>query len=109
MVKVRLNSTGAASRLAALLLAQILPVFSLVAPCHPGASPPSVRRRTFTTDCWPRRRRASLFFLRRWFEPADGGVRELAGPQLQPPVRDRLLEDLEPLVRHRHEKQAQEE
>src|ERR1700688_46771 len=71
VVKVRLHSAGAASRLAALLLAHILPVFSLVAPCHPGASPPSVPRRTFTTDCWPRRRRASLFFLRRWFEAAD--------------------------------------
>jgi hypothetical protein len=34
-----------------LLLVQILPVFSLVAPCHPGASPPSVRRWTFTTGC----------------------------------------------------------
>ena len=50
-VKVRLHSAGAASRLAALLLAQILPVFSLVAPCHPGASPPSVLRQTFTTGC----------------------------------------------------------
>src|ERR1700722_6666878 len=46
-----LPGTCAVSRLAALLLAQILPVFSLVAPCHPGASPPSVQRRTFTTDC----------------------------------------------------------
>jgi hypothetical protein len=34
-----------------LLLVQILPVFSLVAPCQPGASPPSVRRWTFTTGC----------------------------------------------------------
>jgi hypothetical protein len=34
MVK-HLHSVGAASRLAALLLVQILPVFSLVAPCHP--------------------------------------------------------------------------
>src|SRR5580698_1049726 len=50
-MKVRLHSAGAASRLAALRLAQILPVFSLVAPCHPGASPASVRRRTFTTGC----------------------------------------------------------
>src|SRR5467141_2304144 len=33
--------------LAALLLAQILPVFSVVAPCHRGASPVSVRRQTF--------------------------------------------------------------
>ena len=51
VVQVQLHSAGAASRLAALLLAQILPVFSLVAPCHPGASPASVRRRTFTTGC----------------------------------------------------------
>ena len=29
---------GGASRLAALLLPQILPVFSVVAPCHPGAA-----------------------------------------------------------------------
>src|SRR5712671_3432062 len=48
-MKLQLHSAGAASRLAALLLVQILPVFSLVAPCHPGASPPSVRRWTFTT------------------------------------------------------------
>ncbi|PYR25685.1 MAG: hypothetical protein DMF98_11390, partial [Acidobacteria bacterium] len=51
MVKLQLHSAGAASRLAALLLVQILPVFSLVAPCQPGASPPSVRRWTFTTGC----------------------------------------------------------
>src|SRR5712691_10457678 len=37
--------------LAALLLAQILPVFSVVAPCHRGASPVSVRRQTFATGC----------------------------------------------------------
>ena len=56
VVKVRLHSAGAASRLAALLLAQILPVFSVVAPCRgrtrhlsPGAS---VQRRTFTTGCY---------------------------------------------------------
>src|SRR5438128_7941502 len=29
---------GGASRLATLLLSQILPVFSVVAPCHPGAA-----------------------------------------------------------------------
>src|SRR5580704_6252853 len=52
VVKVQLHSAGAASRLAALLLVQILPVFSLVAPGHPGASPASVQRRTFTTDCY---------------------------------------------------------
>ena len=51
MVKVPLHSTGAASRLTALLLPQIHSVFSVVAPCHPGASPVSVLRGTFTTDC----------------------------------------------------------
>ena len=50
-VKVPLHSTGAASRLAALLLGQILPVFFLVASCQSGASPVSVQRRTFTADC----------------------------------------------------------
>jgi hypothetical protein len=34
-----------------LLLARILPVFSVVAPCRRGASPVSVRRQTFTTGC----------------------------------------------------------
>src|SRR5438093_5934594 len=60
--KVWLHSTGDASPLhpnaaaalgtplAALLLAQMLPVFSVVAPCHRG-SPVSVRRQTFTTAC----------------------------------------------------------
>ncbi len=38
VVKVPLHSTGAASRLTALLLGRILPVFSLVAPCQPGAA-----------------------------------------------------------------------
>ena len=51
VVKVWLHSTGDASSLAALLLAQILPVFSVVAPCQRGASPVSVRRQTFTTGC----------------------------------------------------------
>jgi len=36
VVKVWLHSTGDASPLAALLLAQILPVFSVVAPCRRG-------------------------------------------------------------------------
>jgi len=35
--------------MAALLLPQIFPIFSVVAPCHAGASPVSVRRGTFTT------------------------------------------------------------
>ena len=39
---------------AALLLLQILPVFSVVAPCRRGASLVSVRRPTFTTGCWLR-------------------------------------------------------
>src|SRR5947208_4845124 len=37
-------------RLAALLLAQIFPISSVVAPCQPGASAPSVRRRIYETD-----------------------------------------------------------
>jgi len=36
--KLVANLPGGASRLAALLLAQILSVFSLVAPCQPGAA-----------------------------------------------------------------------
>jgi len=51
VVKPRLHSTGEASSGAALLLAQILPVFSVVAPSPRGASPVSVRRRGFTTGC----------------------------------------------------------
>src|SRR5437762_7635334 len=58
VVRLQLHSAGAASRLAGLLLVQILPVFSLVAPCHPGASPPSVRRWSFTTGC--KRQNASM-------------------------------------------------
>src|SRR5258706_10552790 len=44
---------GGASRLAALLLPQILPVFSVVAPCHPGAAlrnPVLLQRRQATSD-----------------------------------------------------------
>jgi hypothetical protein len=40
-----------AGRPAALLLTQILPVFSVVAPGRRGASPVSVRRQTCTTGC----------------------------------------------------------
>ena len=44
------------SRLAALLIAQIFPIFSLFAPCHPGASPSSVLNgfltRDTSTGCW---------------------------------------------------------
>lgn len=52
VVEVGLHSRGAASRLTALLLPQIHQVFSVVAPCQPGASPRSVQRPTSTTDCW---------------------------------------------------------
>src|SRR5207249_2888243 len=41
------HSAGDASRLAALLVGQILPVFSLLAPCDAGASPPSVPHRIY--------------------------------------------------------------
>jgi hypothetical protein len=44
---MRRHSAGDASRLAALLLPHILPIFSVVAPCQPGASPPSVLRRIY--------------------------------------------------------------
>src|SRR5688572_3211248 len=53
VVNVGLHSPRAASRLTALLLPQIHSVFSVVAPCHTGASHGSVRRPTFTTGCWP--------------------------------------------------------
>ena len=42
--KSPLHSSGDAPRLTALLLGQICPIFSLVAPCQAGASPLSVRR-----------------------------------------------------------------
>jgi hypothetical protein len=64
VVKVRLHSNGDASLLhpnagaalgtpglAALLLPQIFPIFSVVKPRQAGASPFSVPRRTFTTGC----------------------------------------------------------
>src|SRR5438034_799184 len=49
VVKLQLHSAGDASPLTALLLHQIWPIFSVVAPCPRGASPASVRRWTFTT------------------------------------------------------------
>src|SRR5688572_14629249 len=48
------HSAGDASRLAALLLPQIHRVFSVVAPCQPGASPPSVPRRVNEMSSTPR-------------------------------------------------------
>ncbi len=47
-MKVSLPSTVDASRLAALLLRQTFPMFSVVAPCQPGAPPGSVLHATFT-------------------------------------------------------------
>src|SRR5204862_6347010 len=47
------------------------PRSSVVTPCQPGASPPSVPRRTFTTDCWSG-------ILRR---PAWERVREMNNPR----------------------------
>ena len=44
VAKAPLHSTGDASRLAALLVAHISRICSLLAPCQPGASPVSVRR-----------------------------------------------------------------
>jgi len=46
---VPLHSTDDASRLAALLLPQIFPISSVVAPCQPGATSVSVRRGPSTT------------------------------------------------------------
>ena len=49
-MKVPRYSTCDASRLAALLLSRIgAQLFSLVVPCHAGASPVSVPHATFTT------------------------------------------------------------
>src|SRR5580765_8840395 len=53
---------GGASRLAALLLPQILPVFSVVAPCHPGAA---LRDLVFV-----QRERATSRRAFSWVEPA---------------------------------------
>ena len=50
-MKGPLHSTSDASRVAALLLPRILPVFSVVVPGQPGTSLVSVRRGTFTTGC----------------------------------------------------------
>jgi predicted lysophospholipase L1 biosynthesis ABC-type transport system permease subunit len=45
------NARRGPRRLAALLVAHLCPVNSLLAPCHPGASPGSVRRGRCTTGC----------------------------------------------------------
>jgi hypothetical protein len=66
VVNVWLHSTSDTSPLAALLLAQILPVFSIVAPCHRGASLVSVRRQTFTTGCERARQRRTELSRRRF-------------------------------------------
>ena len=46
VVKVPRHSAGDASRLAALLLSRICPLFSLGMPCQSGASPVSVQHAT---------------------------------------------------------------
>jgi len=48
-MELPLHSPGDESRLAALLLRRIFPIFFVVAPCQPGASPGSVRRGSSTT------------------------------------------------------------
>jgi hypothetical protein len=65
--------------MAALLLPQILPVFSVVAPCQRGASPVSVRRRHFTTGCWPWQDLPPL--------EAPAGTTALSGQVLRPDGR----------------------
>ena len=50
-MKVPLHSPRDA-RLAALFVAHIFPICSVLSPGQPGASPVSVRRATFTTDCY---------------------------------------------------------
>src|SRR5260221_2414912 len=68
-----------ASRLAALLLAQILPVSSLVAPCDPGAAP-----RTYVTIHWD----GTLVFRERRVDAID--PRQNAAGQVAR-VRDPLV------------------
>jgi len=51
VVNVQLHSTGAVSLPAALLLGRILPVWPLGVSCQSGASPVSVPREPYTTDC----------------------------------------------------------
>src|SRR5947207_15340251 len=60
VVKLQLHSAGDASPLTALLLPHIWTICSVVTPCQRGASPPSVRRWTFTTDCYARAGRSVL-------------------------------------------------
>ena len=90
VVKVQLHSTGAASRLPALLLGQILPVFSLVALCQTGSSPVSVQRWTFTTDCKLRAQRLARAGQTR----LDGGGRHAERePNLGIPHAVQLAQD----------------
>src|SRR6266576_1212035 len=49
-MKVQLHSAGDASPLTALLLPHIFPICSVVAPCHRGASAPSMRHRNYEMD-----------------------------------------------------------
>ena len=58
--EVLLHSARAASRPAALLLPQIRPVFSVVAPCRPGASRPSMLTRLRGRNTRPSRSAVGL-------------------------------------------------
>src|SRR2546427_8692560 len=80
--------------LAALLRPQIFPISSVVAPCQPGASAPSVRRRIYETDHLAAARRppghedsladgSSLDALRRSFVTSPP-EKTKAGPALRP-------------------------
>ena len=79
-VTVQLHSAGDASPLTALLLPHIFPICSVVAPCHRGASPPSVRRRTLTKGCLPPIYRA------RPFVGMPDRLLDSAWPPVMPPV-----------------------
>src|SRR6266571_439552 len=81
-MKLQRHSAGDASPLTALLLPHIFPICSVVAPCQRGASPPSVRRRTFTTGCLlccrnPKRVMNALFMAPRETIEATADVRSL--------------------------------
>src|SRR2546428_11894465 len=101
VVKVWLHSTGDASPPAALLLPQILPVFSVVAPCPRGASPVSVRRQTFTTGWLTESCPGGL----RGFRSSGRGGPSHAAPRVRSlPSEDGA--DLEP-ERFRHERRGE--
>ena len=49
-MKLPRHSTDDGSRLSALVLGRIRPIFSIVTPCQAGTSPVSVTRASFSTD-----------------------------------------------------------